>query len=164
MPRRPWPPIAAVAAVVAVGAVVIASASPASDPSEAPVAGTAAIAVRSSLTKVDVDGSHRDSPGDLLVYAFELWDASETRRAGDAHAVCTIVRVAGAELTAQCAGTAQLGGGTIQSAGLLKQPATTTRLAVTGGTGRYDEVDGQLTLTALNELATRLRIDLELDV
>jgi allene oxide cyclase-like protein len=158
MPRRPWLPVAAVAAVAA---VVVASASPASDPAEVPAA---SIAVRTSLTKVDVDGSHRDSPGDLLVYAFELWNASETQRAGDAHAVCTMVRASGTEVTAHCAATAQLRGGTIESSGLLRQPETTTRFAVTGGTGRYDEADGQLTLTALDELATRFRIDLELDL
>jgi allene oxide cyclase-like protein len=161
MAHTPWLQVAAVAAVAA---VVIATASPASDPSAQPTASTASIAVRSSLVKVDVDGSHRDSPGDLLVYAFELWNASETQRAGDAHAVCTMVRVSGTELTAHCAATARLAGGTIESSGLLKQPGSTTRLAVTGGTGRYGEADGELTLTALDELAIRLRIDLELDV
>jgi hypothetical protein len=160
MTRTPWLPVAAVAALAV---VLIASASPASDPSAGTASSRPAIALRSSLVKVDVDGSHRDSPGDLLIYAFELWNASETQRAGDAHAVCTMVRVSGTELTAHCSATARLGGGTIESSGLLKQPGTTTRLAVTGGTGRYDEADGQLTLTALDELATRLRVDLELD-
>ncbi len=161
MPRASWLPVAA---VTTLAAVLIASASPASDPLAEPTAGTPSIAVRTSLTKVDVDRSHRDSPGDLLVYAFELWNAPETERAGDARAVCTMVRVSGTELTAHCAATAQLGGGTIEAAGLVTQPGTTTRLAVTGGTGRYDEADGELTLTALDELAVRLRVDLELDV
>lgn len=161
MRRTLWLPVGA---VTALAAVLIASASPASDPLAEPTAGTPSIAVRTSLTKVDVDRSHRDSPGDLLVYAFELWNAPETERAGDARAVCTMVRVSGTELTAHCAATAQLGGGTIEAAGLVTQPGTTTRLAVTGGTGRYDEADGELTLTALDELAIRLRVDLELDV
>lgn len=161
MARAHWLPIAAVAAVAA---VVIASASPASDPTPQPASGTPSIAVRASLVKVDVDGSHRDSPGDVLVYSFELWNASETQRAGDAHAVCTMVRASGAEFTAHCSATARLSGGALEAAGLLEQPGTTTRLAVTGGTGRYDEADGELTLTALDELATRLRVDLEIDL
>ena len=153
-----------VAAGVAVGIAGVSSAADSGDgDADRADALRARIGIVTSLTKVDTDQNHRDSVGDLLVFRIDVKDADETETLGTGHSVCTATEIRGTALTAHCTGTTEFGDGTLEIAGLLHTDTTSDRFAITGGTGRYDDADGQVTLTALNETATRLRIGLDLD-
>jgi len=157
-----------VPAVVAAGAAgAIGAASAASDSGDDDGDGAVARQVRvgivTSQTKVDTDQNHRDSVGDLLVIHSEVKNGSETRTLGTAQSACTVTEIRETALTAHCTGTAEFADGTLELAGLLHTDSPSDRFAITGGTGRYDEADGQITVAALNETATRLRVVVDLD-
>ena len=154
-----------VPAVVAAGAAgAIGAASAASDSGEEGAgARQARIGVVTSLTRVDTDQNHRDSVGDLLIFRIDAKNADESRTLGTGHSVCTATEIRGTALTAHCTGSTEFADGTLELAGLLHTDTTSDRFAIVGGTRRYDEADGEVTLTALNETATRLRIAVDLD-
>ena len=157
-----------VPAVVAAGAAgAIGAASAASDSGEDDGDGAAARQVRigivTSQTKVDTDQNHRDSVGDLLIFQSEVKNGSETRTLGTAQSACTVTEIRGTELTAHCTGTTEFADGTVELAGLLHSDSASDRFAIVGGTGRYDEADGQVTVTVLNATRTRLRVVVDLD-
>jgi hypothetical protein len=155
------PAVVAAGAAGAVGAAVAASDS--GDDGDGAVARQARIGIVTSLTKVDTDQNHRDSVGDLLIFRIDAKNAAETRTLGTGDSVCTATEIRGTAVTAHCTGSAQFGDGTLELAGLLHTDAASDRFALVGGTGRYDEADGEVTLTALNQTATRLRIAVDLD-
>jgi hypothetical protein len=156
------PAVVAAGAAGAVGAAAAASDS-GDDDGDGAVARQASIGIVTSLTKVDTDQNHRDSVGDLLIFRIDAKNAAETRTLGTGDSVCTATEIRGTAVTAHCTGSARFGDGTLELAGLLHTDATSDRFAIVGGTGRYEEADGEVTLTALNQTATRLRIAVDLD-
>jgi hypothetical protein len=107
-------------------------------------------------TDVDIDNG---APGVLEVG--DGWAETDIltkprtgRRAGRAALSCTHLAVANGEpVLEQCIGAAEIRGGSLAFYGLLHGPRPT--LAVIGGTGRYRQARGTLTLRPLDEHRTR---------
>jgi len=96
-------------------------------------------------TVIDV-GAPGDSTGDLLTFHNELFNASDTTVVGTDQGEC--VRIDPAAGTWECRWTNVLRGGQITVEGPFFD-AQDSVLAVTGGTGRYRNVRGEMELTSL---------------
>jgi allene oxide cyclase len=86
-----------------------------------------------------------DSPGDVLTFANDVFDASDTHKVGTDQGYC--IRIVAGE-SYECNFTTLLAGGNITVEG----PFYDTRdsvLAITGGTGRYRKARGSMALSAL---------------
>lgn len=94
---------------------------------------------RAGLKLVDVDGGGRLTPGDILVGRTPLFNRAETRRIGRSLIHCVFVDE---QHDPHCVSDNVLPGGTVTVQGILTQPRFT--FAVTGGTGRYNNVRGEL--------------------
>lgn len=90
-------------------------------------------------------GAEGDSPGDLLVFANDVYDETNTHRAGSDQGSCVRTTPDGAY---DRAWTLMLEDGQIMVQGLYAESGESV-LAITGGTGRYAGVSGQLRVTAL---------------
>jgi hypothetical protein len=97
--------------------------------------------VRTAVTPVDLPPTGA-SAGDEFVLAGTLRNAANTRDVGTANDVCTVLTSSGSPL--HCVSVITLRAGTISLAGVASGGPHFT-LAITGGTGAYDEVHGQLT-------------------
>jgi hypothetical protein len=139
-------------AVVAVAAAAVAI--PAVSQSQSPGERTLTLTARTASVKVvDLPPRGKSSAGDVLVSITRLHDASGTR-VGTGHLNCGASRGARSfeGATYQCVGTQKLRDGTITFAGVAKLgSARVIRIAVTGGTGAYDGVTGELVNTAKSE-------------
>jgi hypothetical protein len=93
---------------------------------------------RARLKLVDVNGRGL-TPGDILVGRTPLFNRAETRRIGRSLIHCVFVDV---EHDPHCVSDNVLPGGTVTVEGILTQPRFV--FAVTGGTGRYNNVRGEL--------------------
>lgn len=102
--------------------------------------------IEHATTDATVDtGAKGDSAGDILTFANDVYDAADERKVGTDQGFCIRI-VPGTSF--ECAWTTTLPGGQIMVAG----PFYDTRdseLAITGGTGRYGDVDGTMRLHAL---------------
>jgi allene oxide cyclase len=139
--RIPSAAVAAALTVLAVAAVAVAAGS------------NDQIAQRHTLTVIEHPvhedvadiGKKGDSPGDLLSFHNPVFDASDTTRVGNDQGTC--VRISPAVGSWECAWTTFLRGGHIDVQG----PFFDTRdslVSITGGTGRYANVRGQMRLHA----------------
>ncbi|MGN6167001.1 MAG: allene oxide cyclase barrel-like domain-containing protein [Gaiellales bacterium] len=97
-------------------------------------------------------GSKSFGVGDQFIFTDQFWNAAQTKRVGTLNVDCTVVSTANNGV-AHCVGTATLRGGTIEFAGLSTNQQT-TRIAITGGTGRYIGAEGQVTSRSLNSQGT----------
>jgi hypothetical protein len=135
-------------AAVAAAAALLTAAGPA--PAAGRHAEHATFAVQAkTLAETQIDlGEPGLSPGDQQVLTEDLY--RDGKRVGEAHIVCTIVRVTpDPAVTGQCVSTATLPGGQIASQGVVSSAQIETSpfvQAVTGGTGRYAGVRGELTV------------------
>jgi hypothetical protein len=98
------------------------------------------IEVRTAVSPVDVPPAGA-SAGDEFILAGRLRNAANTTTVGRANDVCTVLRASGAPL--HCVAVVTLKAGTIDVAGLASGGPNFT-LAITGGTGAYDDAHGQL--------------------
>ena len=107
-------------------------------------------------------GETGDGPGDRFVFAGDLFKGDE--KVGDDGGECTIVRlVERVAATANCVATLRLPGGQITVQGLVtftdeSEPIT---VAVTGGTGRYREADGEMTIETVSDTEDHFTIRLK---
>jgi allene oxide cyclase len=99
-----------------------------------------------SDTTIDL-GEDGDSIGDLLAFANEVFDETDTQQVGTDQGSC--VRVIPGEAY-ECAWTLTLDDGQIMVQGPFLDGSTST-LAITGGTGAYLGVSGQMTLRPLSD-------------
>lgn len=151
-------------ALVAGGAAfALVGASSGSDSDDGLAIERARIGVVTTATTVDADRSGGTSVGDTVVFQLSLENADESETLGTQKSACTVVEVRGAAFTGHCTGTAVLEDGTVESAGLVTLDSEPDTVAITGGTGRYKEIDGEGTLTPLNAAATRVRLEVQLD-
>ena len=90
-------------------------------------------------------GPQGDSAGDVLTFANEVFDRSDTRQVGTDQGYCIRV-VAGASY--ECNWTTFLHGGQIVVEGPFYDAKDST-LAITGGTGRFSKARGTMDLHAL---------------
>jgi hypothetical protein len=89
------------------------------------------------------------SQGDQQIITMDVFQGA--KRVGESHVVCTMVRVDAAThaFTGQCDNVTSLPGGDIASSGLVtsaQEETTPFTQAITGGTGAYQRVQGQLTV------------------
>jgi allene oxide cyclase len=89
-------------------------------------------------------GKAKDNRGDILTFANPIFDKADKKQVGTDNGYC-IRTVVGAAY--ECTFITMLAGGQITVEGPFHDSGDTT-LAVTGGTGRYLGVKGQMTLHA----------------
>ncbi|HEU4742281.1 MAG TPA: allene oxide cyclase family protein [Meiothermus sp.] len=103
-------------------------------------------------------GDKGDSVGDILTFANEVYDPSNTRKVGTDQGYCVRTVVGKAW---ECFWTLSLQGGQITVEGPFYDAADSV-LAVTGGTGKYLGAKGQMKLHARNEKGTEYDFTYEL--
>ena len=116
--------------------------------------------VARSVTDTDLDlGETGPGPGDRFVFSEDLYKGDE--KVGQDGGECTAVRSVAGIPIANCLATLSLPGGQITVQGLVdfsdEEPIT---VAVTGGTGRYDEADGEMTIETISDTEDRFTIRL----
>lgn len=90
-------------------------------------------------------GEAGESPGDMAIFENKLRNRADTRTLGRFLGACTFLVSSG---LASCRGTLELADGTIEVATAVDFGAGGPILAaVTGGTKRYRDVDGQMRLS-----------------
>lgn len=112
---------------------------------------TQLVVVEHALTDTVTDiGPANDSVGDVLTFANPVFDESNTTQVGTDNGYClrTVEGVAW-----ECAWTLTLADGQIMAQGPFYD-ASDSFLAITGGTGGYKRVMGQLKLHARNPAGT----------
>jgi Allene oxide cyclase barrel like domain len=108
-------------------------------------------------TLVDVDKSGGPSIGDVFVFQSDLLDPATNEKVGTTEGHCMLV-TASEDLT-DCDASGVLAGGQIRVAGASSQ-ADVTVLAVTGGTGAYRNVRGQLTIETIDDTTSKDTLEL----
>jgi hypothetical protein len=89
-------------------------------------------------------GAPGDSPGDQLPFANPVYNATNKHKVGSDQGNC--VRASAVQGRWECMWTTFLRGGQITVEGPFLDAVATTKLAVTGGTGRFANVRGQMLL------------------
>jgi allene oxide cyclase len=103
------------------------------------------ICARGALADTTTDtGAQGDSVGDLLTFANPVYDAADRKQVGSDQGFCVRVVVA---KSYECTWTTSLKGGQIVVQGPFYDAKGST-LAVTGGTGIYQDVRGEMKLSA----------------
>lgn len=92
-------------------------------------------------------GPQGDSPGDLLVFHNDVFDARDRRKVGTDQGRC--IRIDPAAGSYECAWTVILHGGQLMVEGPYYENRDST-LAVTGGTGRYRGAGGEMRLHSMD--------------
>jgi len=89
-------------------------------------------------------GAPSDSPGDQLPFANPVFNAANRHRVGSDQGNC--VRASTTQGRWECMWTTFLHGGQITVEGPYLDARATTQLAITGGTGKFRNARGQMTL------------------
>jgi Allene oxide cyclase barrel like domain len=101
-----------------------------------------------NLVDVDQSGGRGPTLGDQYIFTDGLYQWQGTRRGkrvGTTHGIATIT----SPTTAFFTGTMSLPGGQIQGAGYFSFTAHVETIIVLGGTGRYRDAGGDVTITKL---------------
>jgi hypothetical protein len=109
--------------------------------------GTLALVERATTDTVIDTGAPGDSSGDLLTYANEIFDKDNAAKVGGDNGWCIRV-VAGKSW--ECTFTLILADGQITAEGPFYD-ASDSAWAITGGTGRYVGISGEMKLHARND-------------
>ena len=121
--------------------VTVASAAPATR------GGTLRVVERATTdTYVDL-GSAGDSIGDTLTFGNDVYDATNSRVVGRDQGTCFRTNPG---LAWECTYTTLLSGGNLTVQGSFYDDLRDSELSITGGTGRYANARGSLTLHARN--------------
>lgn len=94
--------------------------------------------------------SEKDSTGDVLGFANDLYDENNESKVGTDNGFC--IRTAPGKAF-ECAWTASLDGGQITVQGPFYDTED-SELAITGGTGQYENASGTMSLHARNDKGT----------
>ena len=121
-----------------------------------------AVATQENFVDVDPSGP---SLGDALVIHDDWKDAAGAIVGYDGIACTTTFIEANGDITFECLLTGHLDSGDLTAQGFFTEPATepplpSGALAVTGGTGRYAEAAGTLTVQEVSEEETHLTFHL----
>ncbi len=112
-------------------------------------------------------GSRGESVGDRFVFSENLYEEGSNDRLGRLGAFCDITAVkrnSNNRVTdgfMQCIGTFRFGDGQVTGQGAWWWSADTAELAITGGTGRYDDAAGTVNLKFPTEKRTVYDFDFE---
>jgi hypothetical protein len=114
-----------------------------------------------SVTDAELDlGETGFGAGDRFVFSEDLYRDDE--KVGESGGECTIVRIVDEVATANCLASLTLPGGQITVQGLAEfseeNPPVT--VAITGGSGRYREADGEFTVETISDTEDRFTIRL----
>lgn len=121
---------------------------PAATPTAEPGGAVTLVLVERATSDETIDlGDEGDSAGDLLVFANDVYDEANATQVGTDNGSC-IRTVAGSAY--ECAWTVTLDDGQIMVQGPFLDSGESV-LAVTGGTGAYAGISGQLRLAAGDE-------------
>lgn len=99
---------------------------------------------------VDI-GPVGDSLGDILAFGNPIFDAANAREIGRDQGYCVRTNAPGSW---ECNWTVVLDQGSVVVEGPFYDDLRDSQLAITGGTGAYRDVSGEMTLHARNELGT----------
>jgi hypothetical protein len=108
---------------------------------------------------VDVTHTPAGGPGDELILRSVLHNQAGDR-VGSLNVVCVVVLANQLE----CQGTYRLQGGTITGTAMVPKDENSTapvRIAITGGTGRYDHARGQIITTPTSPTTDQSVVDLD---
>ncbi|MDP9256209.1 MAG: hypothetical protein M3Q31_06620 [Actinomycetota bacterium] len=108
-------------------------------------------------TFVDVDKSGGPSIGDEFVFQSDLLDPTTHAKVGTTEGHCMVVTASG-DLS-DCDASGILADGQIRVAGASSN-ANVTVLAVTGGTGAYRNVSGQITIETIDDTTSKDTLEL----
>ena len=131
--------------LLAVGVIVAAAGGSATS-----AAATFTVVERATSDAVTDTGKKGDSAGDLLTFANALYNAGNTKKVGTDTGYC-VRTVAGNQW--ECWWTAFFAGGQIVVEGPFLD-AGASKLAITGGTGKYSRARGWMDLRARNDKGT----------
>ena len=114
---------------------------------------TITVIERATTDETTDTGDEGDSVGDVLTFANDEYDETDTEVVGRNQGYC--IRVVVGE-SYECNWTNFLPGGSITVEGPFKD-AESTVLAITGGTGRYRKARGEMDLIAVGSDGTRFK-------
>ena len=114
------------------------------------MAATFTVVERATTDAVTDTGKKGDTAGDLLTFANALYNAGNTKTVGSDNGYC-VRTVVGKSW--ECWWTASLAGGQITVEGPFLD-AGPSKLAITGGTGKYSRTRGWMDLRARNDKGT----------
>jgi hypothetical protein len=113
-------------------------------------------------TNIDL-GTPGDSAGDQKIITMDVF--AQTKRIGESHVVCTMVRVDPATKASitQCDNVTSLPGGQLVATGVVtsaQEEQSPFIQAITGGTGAYRNAHGQLTVSEAGPQPATLTFEL----
>jgi hypothetical protein len=150
--------LAALLALAVLGAALIASSS-----SQASHGGKTLTLTGKTVAAEQVDaGAPGPSLGDRQILTEDVY--RNGKRIGTSDIECTIVRVQMPKFAVQCLNTTSLPGGQITAQGVVTSDQlekTPFQQAVTGGTGSYEGVTGQLTVDEAGDKPAVLTFELD---
>lgn len=104
--------------------------------------------------------NEKDSAGDVLAFANDLYDENNESKVGTDNGFC--IRTAPGKAW-ECAWTASLDGGQITVQGPFIDTTPDSELAITGGTGDYENASGTMSLHARNDKGTEFDFTYEVN-
>jgi allene oxide cyclase-like protein len=151
----------AIAAAATLAALIVGGVSAASGSHRSPNRDFTALDTTVKETDIDVDNSNSVTIGDQFIEHDVLKNRAGTKTIGSLDAICTFTDVSEENTTVHCVATVKLRRGTLELAGLINFTEETAHVPITGGTGRYDEAHGQVSLTAVNETDVLIGFDID---
>jgi len=144
--------LVAALAVLLVVSTVIAGQQPSERTTDGAATGTQFTVVEHALTDLVIDlGATGDSIGDTLAFGNPVYNAANTKRIGRDEGSCVRTNPGKAW---ECSWTNLLPGGHITVQGPFNDDGSDSVLSITGGTGKYSDVDGDMLLHWRNDLGT----------
>jgi hypothetical protein len=140
--------ICLLAAVIAAAAGLVFGVSAGSAGDQPTVISLLSVQQGGSLIDVDQSGGRGPTLGDEFIFTDGLyqWDGKKRgKRVGTTHGIATIT----SPTTAFFTGTTVLPDGLLQGAGYFRFTARVEKIIVLGGTGRYGNAGGEVTITKL---------------
>jgi hypothetical protein len=140
--------ISLLAGLIATAAALVFGVLPASGADQATVISLLSVNHGGTLIDVDKSGGQWPTLGDEYIFTDHLYrwkGAKRGERVGASHGIATLT----SPTTAFFSGTISLPGGLIQGAGYFRFTARVEKLIVLGGTGRYRDAGGEVTITKL---------------
>ena len=137
-------------AAAVTGALVVAAL--ASSASAAPGGRTLTVVEHADTDFVVDLGAGGDSLGDLLAFGNPIYDATDDHQVGRDEGSCVRTNPG---VAWECSWTTVLDGGSLVVQGPFTDDGADSVLAITGGSGAYSNVRGEMTLHWRNELGTQ---------
>ena len=109
---------------------------------------------------VDVDNSGAASPGDEFIFNDQLKSSDGSQIVGTVQGYCVVTDLSEHPGASRCNTTATFGDATLNADGLSPSEGP-FKLGITGGTGRYDQARGDVTIQPQTDRSAIVTIDIE---